>query len=54
MENKIILNLTKKIIKTLPKFFDDFEGWEYSTGVDAGKDFKSIYNIAKKINKQLK
>ena len=43
--------LTNDIIKYFPKFFDDFTNFEYSTGVDAGKDFKKIFNKAKRLNK---
>lgn len=43
--------LTKDIIKYFPKFFDDFKNWEYGTGYDAGKDFKKIFNKAKRLNK---
>ena len=43
--------LTNAIIKYFPKFFDDFTNFEYGTGVDAGKDFKKIFNKAKKLNK---
>lgn len=43
--------LTNDIIKYFPKFFDDFTNFEYGTGVDAGKDFKKIFNKAKKLNK---
>jgi len=43
--------LTNDILKYFPKFFDDFTNFEYGTGVDAGKDFKKIYNKAKKLNK---
>ena len=46
-----VKKLTIDIIKYFPKFFDNFEGWEYSSGVNAGKDFKKILNKAKKINK---
>lgn len=42
--------LTNDIIKYFPKFFDDFTNFEYGTGVDAGKDFKKIFNKAKKLN----
>jgi len=43
--------LTNDILKYFPKFFDDFTNFEYGTGVDAGNDFKKIYNKAKKLNK---
>lgn len=43
--------LTNDIIKYFPKFFDDFTNWEYETGVDAGNDFKKIFNKAKRLNK---
>ena len=43
--------LTSDIIKYFPKFFDDFTNFEYGTGADAGKDFKKIFNKAKKLNK---
>ena len=43
--------LTNDIIKYFPKFFDDFKNWEYGTGYDAGKDFKKIFNKAKRLNK---
>ncbi len=43
--------LTNDIIKYFPKFFDDFTNFEYGTGVDAGKDFKKIFNKAKKLQK---
>ena len=49
-----VLKLTDQILKVIPKFFDNFKGWEYANGKDAGKDFKSIYNKAKRINKNLK
>ena len=53
MEKEVKI-LCEKIIKFLPKFFDDFEGWQYGTGTNAGKDFKNIFNSAKKINKKIK
>jgi hypothetical protein len=43
--------LTNDILKYFPKFFDDFTNYEYGTGVDAGKDFKKIFNKAKKLNR---
>jgi len=43
--------LTNDIIKYFPKFFDDFTNFEYGNGVNAGKDFKKIFNKAKKLNK---
>lgn len=43
--------LTNDIIKYFPKFFDNFTNFEYGTGVDAGKDFKKIFNRAKRLNK---
>lgn len=43
--------LTNDILKYFPKFFDDFTNFEYGTGVDAGKDFKKIFNKAKRLNK---
>jgi len=46
-----IEKLTNDILKCFPKFFDHFEGWQYGTGVDASKDFKRMFNKAKKINK---
>lgn len=46
-----VKKLTNDILKCFPKFFDDFEGWQYGTGKDASKDFKRIFNKAKKINK---
>lgn len=45
--------LTNDILKYFPKFFDDFKNWEYGTGHDAGKDFKKIFNKAKKLNKSV-
>ena len=42
--------LTNDILKYFPKFFDDFANWEYGTGRDAGKDFKKIFNKAKRLN----
>ncbi len=43
------MTLEEKIIKVFDKFFnEDFTNWEYSNGKDASKDFKSIYNKAKK------
>lgn len=53
MEEKI-KKLTEDIIKYFPRFFDDFNGWQYGDGVNAGKHFKKIYNQAKKINKTIK
>ena len=53
-----MIKLTDAIIKTLPKFFGDFDGWEYADGVppvdQASRDFKKIYDSAKRINKRLK
>lgn len=46
-----INNLTDDIIKYFPKFFDDFSDFEYGTGINAGKDFKKIFNKAKKLKK---
>lgn len=46
-----VQKLTNDIIKYFPKFFDDFKNWEYGTGVDAGEDFKKIFNTAKRLNK---
>jgi hypothetical protein len=43
--------LTNDILKYFPKFFGDFTNWEYGTGRDAGKDFKKIFNKAKRLNK---
>lgn len=40
--------LEDDILKVFPKFFGDFKNWEYGNGTDAGKDFKRIYNKAKK------
>jgi hypothetical protein len=57
MNNEIkddVKKLTEAIMKYFPKFFDDFDNWQYGTGVDAGKDFKRIYNRAKRIHKLLK
>lgn len=48
MDEETII-LCDQILKVFPKFFDDFLGWKYGNGKDAGKDFKRIYNIAKKI-----
>jgi hypothetical protein len=45
--------LTNDIIKYFPKFFYDFTNWEYFNGVDAGKDFKRIFNKAKRLNKSV-
>ena len=42
--------LTNDILKYFPKFFDDFENWEYGNGKNAGKDFKKIFNKAKRLN----
>lgn len=42
-------NLTNSILKCFPKFFDDFENWEYGTGANAGKDFHKMYKRAKRI-----
>lgn len=53
-DNKFTLDvekLTNDILKYFPKFFDNFDNWEYGTGVNAGKDFKRIFNRAKKLNK---
>lgn len=47
-------NLTSDIIKYFPNFFDDFKNWEFSNGADAGKQFKKIFNKAKKIKKSIK
>lgn len=44
-------SLTRDIMKYFPKFFDDFTNFEYGNGVDAGKDFKKIFNKAKRLNK---
>lgn len=41
--------LCDEIIKIFHKFFDNFENWEYGNGANAGKDFKRILNLAKKI-----
>jgi hypothetical protein len=49
MKEKEINKLVDEIIKYLPKFFDDFKNWEYGTGSNAGRDFKRMYNRAKKI-----
>lgn len=52
--NTLILDvekLTSDIIKYFPKFFNDFEGWQYGNGSDASKDFKRVFNKAKKLNK---
>jgi hypothetical protein len=46
-----IIELTNAIIHYFPKFFGDFTDFEYGTGRDAGKDFKKIFNKAKKIKK---
>ena len=54
MEEYQIEKLVNEILKTFPKFFDNFKGWEYADGSDAGKDFKRIYNRAKKIKKTIK
>ena len=48
-----IEKLIDDIIRCFPRFFDDFEKWEYGTGVNAGKDFKRIFNKAKKIKKYI-
>jgi len=45
--------LLSDIIRVFPKFFDDFKGWEYENGKDAGKDFKRIFNRAKKLHNDL-
>ena len=44
-----IKKLTSDIIKVFPKYFDNFTGFEYGDGRDAGKDFKKIFDRAKKI-----
>jgi hypothetical protein len=46
-------NLTSDIEKYFPKFFDDFTNFEYGTGVDAGKDFKKIFNKAKRLKTKI-
>ena len=48
-----VSKITNDIIECFPKFFDDFKNWEYGTGVDAGKDFKKIFNKAKRLNKTI-
>lgn len=47
-----VQKLLDQILKVFPKFFNDFKWWEYSNGSDAGKDFKSIYNKAKKLKNE--
>jgi len=45
--------LSDDIIKYFPKFFDDFTNFEYGTGRDAGKDFKKIFNKAKRLKTKI-
>lgn len=46
-----INRLVNQILRVFPKFFDNFEGWEYGNGADAGKHFSSIYDKAKKLRR---
>lgn len=46
-----IQKLINEIEKVFPKFFDNFENWEYANGSNAGKDFKKIYNRAMRIKR---
>lgn len=45
--------LLDDVIKYFPKFFDDFTNFEYGTGRDAGKDFKKIFNKAKRLKTKI-
>lgn len=45
--------LSDDVIKYFPKFFDDFTNFEYGTGRDAGKDFKKIFNKAKRLKTKI-
>lgn len=49
-----VLKLVSEIEKYIPKFFDNFMGWEYANGKDAGKDFKRILKLSKKIKAKIK
>ena len=46
---KQIESLVNDILKYFPKFFDNFKGWEYGNGANAGKDFERIFDKALKI-----
>ena len=45
--------LTSSILIYFPKFFDDFNNWEYGTGRNAGKDFKRIFDHAKRLKDKI-
>lgn len=49
MKTNELKAIVDDILKVFPKFFDDFKNWEYGNGTDAGKDFKRIYNKAKRL-----
>ena len=38
----------ESVAEMVAKFFDNFVNWEYADGSDAGKDFKKLFNLAKK------
>ncbi len=48
-----IQKLCEDIEKVFPKFFDNFENWEYGNGTNAGKDFKRIFNRSRRIKRAL-